>query len=111
MMARRRDGPRSLGDAVRSLQRGAAPKTALATVQSVWERAVGGAVAAQALPVSERDGVLTVACRSATWAQELDLMQNELLERLLAELAKAGDETEIRALRFTADAARHAESG
>ena len=26
-------------------------------------------------PVAERDGVVTVACRSAAWAQELDLMQ------------------------------------
>ena len=39
------------------------------------------------MPVSEREGVVTIACRSATWAQELDLMQNELLESLLRELA------------------------
>ena len=30
----------------------------------------------------ERDGVVTVGCRAATWAQELDLLQDELLERL-----------------------------
>ena len=30
----------------------------------------------------ERDGAITVECRAATWAQELDLLQDELLERL-----------------------------
>ena len=32
----------------------------------------------EAEPVSERDGIVTVACRSAVWAQELDLMTGEL---------------------------------
>ena len=36
----------------------------------------------------ERDGVITVECRAATWAQELDLMQDELLERLNAALGE-----------------------
>ena len=110
-MARRRDEPRSLADAVRSLQRAAAPQTPLGAVQAAWEPAVGKSVAEQALPVSERGGVVTIACRSATWAQELDLMQNELLESLSRELANGGSEAEITALRFTADAARHGDSG
>lgn len=59
-----------------------APQTELAGVQTVWRAAVGDAVAAQAEPVAERDGVLTIRCRSATWAQELSLMETELLERL-----------------------------
>ena len=33
--------------------------------------------------------MVTIACRSATWAQELDLLQPELLERLNAALAAA----------------------
>ena len=65
------------------------------------------AVAAEAEPVSERNGVVTVACRSATWAQELDLLQSELLERLRTGLAERGFEGDLEGLRFTADAARH----
>jgi predicted nucleic acid-binding Zn ribbon protein len=37
---------------------------------------------AEAEPVSERAGTVTFACRSAVWAQELDLLSAELLERL-----------------------------
>jgi predicted nucleic acid-binding Zn ribbon protein len=54
--------------------------------------------------------VLTVACDSATWAQELDLMQDEILGRLKEALAEKGPgegAAGVRALRFTADAARH----
>ena len=32
-------------------------------------------------PVSERDGVVTVACRSSTWAQELDLLSGQITRR------------------------------
>jgi predicted nucleic acid-binding Zn ribbon protein len=67
-------------------------------------------VAAEAEPVAERDGVVTVACRSATWAQELDLLGPELLGRLneaLAEAGQPGPEARVRGLRFTADLSRH----
>jgi predicted nucleic acid-binding Zn ribbon protein len=60
--------------------------------------------------VAERDGVVTIACRSATWAQELDLLQQQLLERLngaLSEGDRGADHPAVRALRFTADAPRH----
>ena len=60
----------------------ASPQTPLAAAQTVWRDACGDAIAAEARPVTEREGVITVACRSATWASELDLMQAELLERL-----------------------------
>jgi predicted nucleic acid-binding Zn ribbon protein len=43
---------------------------------------VGEAIAAQAQPIAERGGVLTVACAASVWAQELDLMGPELVERL-----------------------------
>jgi predicted nucleic acid-binding Zn ribbon protein len=79
-MGRRSPRPASL--ALReALQRGA-PKTGLAAVQTVWPQLVGEAIAGAAEPVSERDGVLTVRCQSATWAQELALMEGELLARL-----------------------------
>jgi hypothetical protein len=53
--------------------------------------------------------VITVACRTATWAQELDLLQTELLERLDAALAapESGRSVgTVRGLRFTADGAK-----
>jgi Dna[CI] antecedent DciA-like protein len=60
--------------------------------------------------VAERDGVVTIACRSATWAQELDLLQLELVERLNGALSEADPEAigaPVKGLRFTADASRH----
>lgn len=95
--------PRSLGDALREVRADAAPETLLAAVQSHWRAAAGEQVAAESEPVAERDGVVTIACRTATWAQELDLLQDELLERL----NQALESPRVSALRFTADAARH----
>jgi predicted nucleic acid-binding Zn ribbon protein len=63
-----------------------APATPLAAVQRAWPEAVGPLVAAEAQPVAERSGVVTVACRSAVWASELDLMAPDLIERLNAAL-------------------------
>jgi predicted nucleic acid-binding Zn ribbon protein len=59
-----------------------APATLLAEVQMVWADAAGEAFAAAAQPTGERDGIITVACVSSVWAQELDLMS----ERVVAEL-------------------------
>ena len=102
----RRRTPRRLGDALGAVRAQSAPATPLAAVQSAWPGAAGDAVAAQAEPVSERGGVVTVACRSATWAQELDLLGPQLLERVNAALEEAGSAPVAR-LRFTADRARH----
>jgi len=99
---RRRRAPRSAAQALREVLETRAPQTLLAAVQSEWSGACGEAVAAEAQPVAERDGVVTVACRSATWAQELDLMQ----ERLLARLNEALGDGRVKGLKFTADAAR-----
>jgi predicted nucleic acid-binding Zn ribbon protein len=92
----RRGDPRRLSDAVAAIRSAAEPATPLAAVQSAWIAAVGERVAAQAEPVAERDGVVTVACRAATWAQELDLLGDELLERLRERVA----EVRIERLRF-----------
>jgi predicted nucleic acid-binding Zn ribbon protein len=94
--------PHALGEAVGRIRAATAPPTPLAAVEIAWPAAVGPAAAAEATPVSERDGVVTVACRSATWAQELDLLSPQILERL-----NAGLDRPLKALRFTADAARH----
>ncbi len=102
----RRHTPRRLGDALGAVRAETAPATLLGAVQNAWSATAGAAVAAEADPVSERAGVVTVACRSATWAQELDLLGADLLERLNAALEEAGSAPVAR-LRFTADAARH----
>jgi predicted nucleic acid-binding Zn ribbon protein len=105
-----RRSPRPLGLAVRQARGRAEPRTLLAATQSAWPTAAGARVAAEAEPVAEREGVVTIACRSATWAQELDLLQAELLERLneaLSEVDQTAIEGPVNALRFTADAERH----
>lgn len=112
MSPRRR--PLRVAAALREAMAAGAPRTPLAAVQASWARAVGPAIAEQAEPVSERDGSVTVACRSATWAQELDLMQERIRERLNAELAEQGGEAgpvEVGALRFTADSTRYTQEG
>lgn len=57
-------------------------------MQAAWNGVVGEQLAASANPVSERAGTLTVECADAVWAQELDLMQRQLLDRLKAELGE-----------------------
>ena len=86
----RRAGPRPVAAALAQVQRQAEPATALARVQACWPQAVGAAVAAEAEPVGERAGVLTVACRSAVWAQELELLSRDVLGRLNEALAGGG---------------------
>lgn len=78
----RRHAPRPLGTAIGALTERLAPKSTLADVQRVWPDAVGAAVAREATPTAEQDGTLTVTCRSSVWAQELDLMGPELVQRL-----------------------------
>jgi predicted nucleic acid-binding Zn ribbon protein len=79
-MGRRTPRPASI--AVRTAVERSAPRTNLAAAQTVWAEVVGEAIAAAAEPVAERDGVLTIRCQGATWAQELSLMEGELLRRL-----------------------------
>ena len=62
------------------------PATPLASVQRVWPQIAGQVIAAEARPTAEGKGVVTVSCASAVWAQELDLMGGELVERLNAAL-------------------------
>jgi predicted nucleic acid-binding Zn ribbon protein len=94
-----RRAPRPIGAALETVLQGAEPATLLAAVQSAWPGAVGEAVAREAAPVSERDGVVTIACRSATWAQELDLLGARILEQVRADLPEWAS---LEAFRFTA---------
>ena len=98
----RRREPRPAGLAVAALADRLAPQTLLADVQRVWPSAVGDVVAGQAEPTGERDGVLVVTCASAVWAQELDLMGPDLVQRLNGLLGADS----VRALRCQAIAAR-----
>ena len=91
----RRTAPRPFAMALEDLTSTLAPATTLARVQKVWERVAGPAIAASARPTGERDGVLTVTCTAAVWAQELDLMSSELIPRLNSALA-AEDIRELR---------------
>jgi predicted nucleic acid-binding Zn ribbon protein len=84
----RKPAPRSLSAALERLTCTLAPATTLARVQEAWERATGPAIAAAARPTAEREGVLTVSCEAAVWAQELDLMAGALVPRLNAELGE-----------------------
>ncbi len=97
-----RRAPRQASAAIRAARDLAAPRTGLAAVQAAWSGAVGERLAAVATPVSERAGTLTVECADAVWAQELDLMQAQLLERLRDELGERAPT----ALRFRANADR-----
>jgi hypothetical protein len=60
----------------------------LAAITAAWPSAVGAAVARQAWPLRlGRDGTLHVAVASSTWAHELDLLQDAILDGLRARLA------------------------
>jgi len=84
----RRRAPRPASTALRAALDRAAPKTPLAALQATWPALVGERIAAVASPVSERDGQVTVSCADSVWAQELDLMQEQLLERLRERLGE-----------------------
>jgi predicted nucleic acid-binding Zn ribbon protein len=94
----RRLAPRPLGPAVEALAARLAPATLLADVQRVWEGAAGPAIAAEAHPVSERDGTLTLRCTSAVWMAEIDLMG----PALVAAINRALGSDRVRAVRCVA---------
>jgi predicted nucleic acid-binding Zn ribbon protein len=98
----RRRAPRPAANALQAALQRAAPKTPLAAVQAAWPSAVGEQLAAVAIPVSERAGTLTIECADTVWAQELDLMQGSLLERL----REAVGERAPQALRFRVNSDR-----
>lgn len=100
-MSRRR-APRPGADAFQAALQRVAPKTPLAAIQAAWSNAVGEQLAAVAVPVSERDGTLTIECADTVWAQELDLMQGTLLERLRREVGEQAPQ----ALRFRVNSER-----
>jgi predicted nucleic acid-binding Zn ribbon protein len=91
----RRRVPRPVGAALDRVTATLAPATLLAEVQRAWPQVAGERFARAAEPVAERDGVVTVSCRSAVWAQELDLLS----ERVIAGLNEALGRPAVRRLR------------
>lgn len=90
-----RRGPRPLAIALDAMRYELAPETLLAEVQRVWHETVGEAISAEAKPTAQRAGVLTVSCSSSAWAQELDLMAAEIIERVNRALRR-GEITRLR---------------
>jgi predicted nucleic acid-binding Zn ribbon protein len=84
----RRAGPRPVSFALERFTDSLAPATLLAAVQRAWPEAAGERFAAESEPVREHDGVVTVDCSEAVWAQELDLMSELVLDRLNAALGR-----------------------
>ena len=83
-----RRAPRPLSLALEGLSRDLEPATVLAECQRHWPQVAGAAIAAEARPVAERGGTLTIACESSVWANELDLMGPVLVDRLNAALGR-----------------------
>ena len=65
----------------------------------------GPALAAEAAPVSERDGMVTVACESAVWAQELELLAPTCSTRLNEALGARRGARAVARLRFVVGSA------
>jgi len=84
-----RRAPRPLAAALASLAPQLAPATTLARVQAVWERAVGPALAAHCVALSERGGVLSLGCDEAVWSAEVELMGPEIVGLLCEALGSA----------------------
>ena len=78
----RRAATRPLAAALAAFASDAAPASRLASVQACWAEVAGPVVAAEAQPLSERSGAVTFGCSSGTWANELELLAPDLLERL-----------------------------
>jgi predicted nucleic acid-binding Zn ribbon protein len=95
----RRLGPRPLSAVLEQVVRAAAPATLLAEVQTAWPEIAGRSLAASAAPVAERDGIVTVACESAVWAAELELLAPDLVARLNAR-ADVDHAARVTGLRF-----------
>ena len=81
-----RRAPRPAALAIEALADRLAPQTLLGQVQRLWPEVVGETIAAEATPTGDRSGTLQITCRSAVWAQELDLMGPDLVGRLNAAL-------------------------
>jgi predicted nucleic acid-binding Zn ribbon protein len=97
----RRRAPRPIGAALAGVVEELAPATTLARVQRAWTAVAGDAIAREAEPVAEREGVVTIACGSSVWAQEIELLSRDLSARLNEALAAPPEAPIVRSLRVT----------
>lgn len=86
---RNRRAPVPLAGAIEALTRRLEPDTPLAAIQRVWPEAAGPAMAAECHPAALRGGVLTLDCRSATWANEMVFLAPDVIEKVNALLGSA----------------------
>lgn len=78
--------PAGIAELMADFTRRMEPDTPLARIQRVWADTVGAGIAEVAKPESYGAGTVRVVCASAAWAQELDLMQRDIVARLDAAL-------------------------
>jgi Dna[CI] antecedent, DciA len=79
-----RDKPASLGALLATSREAAARIAGTAIDREQWRRVVGDRIAARTEPGPKRGRELTVFVASASWAQELSLLVNEIVVRLKA---------------------------
>ena len=91
--------PQELRSVLDRVQEQLAPPDRLAAVQRHWREAVGEQVAEESWPDGERNGVVSVRCRSSVWAAELTMLEEALLQELNERLPR---DRQARALKFTA---------
>ncbi len=84
--------PKSIGELLGGFRTEVAPGSPLAAIQGAWKAVVGERIAAVTEVVDEREGVLTIECSSAVWAQELELMGPRIMARLKAEIGDSAPE-------------------
>jgi len=78
--------PQPFSAAARDLaqSRGWSKQVAEGSVLGQWATVVGDQIADHAVPVSLRDGVLTVSAESTAWATQLRMVQAQLLAKIAA---------------------------
>lgn len=94
MNANRGRRPTRLGELLGATQRTLAGRARVLIDAERWRDAVGARIARVTAPGDVQDGVLTVRVVSPSWAQELSLLSEQILERL------RGAGFELRSLRF-----------
>jgi predicted nucleic acid-binding Zn ribbon protein len=99
----RRTAPRPVGFALADVTKQLEPLTLIARVQRVWPDVAGELVAQEARPVAESAGTVRVACRSAVWAQELEMLAPDLQKRLNDALGASAELPFIKALKFSVE--------
>ena len=84
MSSSQRNKPAALGSLLASSREAAARYAGTAIDREQWRQIVGERIAARTEPGAKRGRELTVHVASASWAQELSLLVNEIVARLKA---------------------------